>query len=301
MIVITAPTGNIGHQVVDNVLAAGEPVRVIARDPARLPADVRERVEVVQGSHGDARVVAQAFDGADAVFWLLPSDPRAADVDESFAGFTRPAAEAMRGLGVERVVDVSALGRGTPQAGRAGHVTASLAMDDLIAGTGVAFRALTAAGFMDNVLRQLRTIKEQGLFFDVIPPDRELRVVATRDIAAVAARLLLDITWTGQGEIPLLGPENLSYNDIAAVISDVLGTSVQYEQIPAQALTERLTARGMSGAMVQSMLDMLAAKESGLDDAIVRTPRHVIDTPTTFRQWCEEVLKPAVHATGRQP
>lgn len=301
MIVITAPTGNIGHQVVDTVLAAGEPVRVIARDPARLRADVRERVEVVQGSHGDGRVVAQAFDGADAVFWLLPSDPRAADANEAFLGFTRPAAEAMRGLGVKRVVDVSALGRGTPQAGTAGHVTASLAMDDLIASTGVAFRALAASGFMENVLRQVQTIKELGRFFDVISPDRELRLVATRDIAAVAARLLLDATWTGQEEIPLLGPENLSYDDIAAVISEVLGTSVRYERIPTQALADRLTARGMSGAMVQSMLDMMAAKEDGLDDAIVRTPRHAIDTPTTFRQWCEEVLKPAVHASGRQP
>lgn len=294
MIVITAPTGNIGHRVVDTVLAAGEPVRVIARDPARLSAGVRERAEVVQGSHGDPRVVARAFDGADAVFWLLPADPRAADAEEAFLGFTRPAAEAMRDLGVERVVGVSALGRGTAQAGRAGHVTASLAMDDLIAGTGVAFRALAASGFMENVLRQVRTIKRQGLFFDVISPDRELRVVATRDIAAVGARLLLDPTWTGREEIPLLGPEDLSYDAMAAVVSEVLGTSVQYKQISAQALADRLTAHGMSGAMVQSMLDMMAAKEDGLDDAIVRTPRHAVDTPTTFRQWCEEVLKPAV-------
>ncbi|WP_203596159.1 hypothetical protein [Actinomadura bangladeshensis] len=76
-------------------------------------------------------------------------------MDAAFAGFTAPAAEAMRRLGVGRVVDVSALGRGTPHADKAGYVTASLAMDDLIAGTGVAFRALTAAGFMDNVLRQV--------------------------------------------------------------------------------------------------------------------------------------------------
>ena len=49
MIVITAPTGLIGHQVLSNVLGSGEPVRVIVRDPACLPAEVRERVEVVQG------------------------------------------------------------------------------------------------------------------------------------------------------------------------------------------------------------------------------------------------------------
>jgi hypothetical protein len=51
------------------------------------------------------------------------------------------------------VVGISALGRGTAVAGRAGYVTASLAMDDLIAGSGVAYRALTMPSFMDNLLR----------------------------------------------------------------------------------------------------------------------------------------------------
>jgi uncharacterized protein YbjT (DUF2867 family) len=83
MIVITAPTGNMGHQVLDNVLAGDQPVRVIVRDPAKLPADVRDRVEVIQGSHGDPQVVARAFDGADALFWLLPTDHHAASVEEA--------------------------------------------------------------------------------------------------------------------------------------------------------------------------------------------------------------------------
>ena len=84
------------------------------RDPARLPASVRDRVEVIQGSHSDARVAARAFAGADALFWLLPTDNQAASVEAAYAGFTRPAAEAIRDQGVKRVVDVSALGRGTP-------------------------------------------------------------------------------------------------------------------------------------------------------------------------------------------
>jgi uncharacterized protein YbjT (DUF2867 family) len=244
MIVITAPTGNIGHQVLNKVLAGDRPVRVIVRDPAKLPADVRDRVEVVQGSHGDPEVVARAFKGADALFWLKPGTPQAASADDAYVGFTRPAAEAIRSQGVERVVDVSALGRGTAYADRAGYVTASLAMDDLIAGTGVAFRALAAASFMDNVLRQTRAIKEQGVFADAISPDRALRTVATRDIAAVAARLLLDTTWTGQDEIPLLGPEDLSNNDMATIISEVLGTPVRYQQVSGQAFKDRLTGAG---------------------------------------------------------
>lgn len=63
MIVVNTPTGTIGRQMLQNILAGHEPIRVIARDPSRLPASTRERVEVVQGSHGDADVVNRTFAG----------------------------------------------------------------------------------------------------------------------------------------------------------------------------------------------------------------------------------------------
>lgn len=296
MIVITAPTGQIGRRVLDLVLAADQQVRVIVRDQAKLPAGVRDRVEVVPGSHGDRDVVEHAFAGADALFWLLPASRDAAGTDEAFVGFTRPAAEAIRDQGVKRVVSVSALGRGTAVVDHAGHVTASLAMDDLIAGTGVAFRALAAASFMDNVLRQVQPIKEQGKFFDLISADLEAPVVATRDIAAAAARLLLDNTWSGQEEVPLLGPEDLSSDAMAAVISEVLATPVRYQQISRQAFRDRASGLDISEGMAQGLLDMMIAKDNGLDKGVARTPQHAIDTPTTFRQWCEDTLKPAVQA-----
>src|SRR5712692_2826110 len=128
MIVITTPTGQIGRQVLGNLLDSGEQLRVIARDPSQLPAEVREDLDIVEGSHGDAAVADKAFAGADAVFWLTPADPRAPSVEAAFAGFTRPAAEAFKRHGVGRVVGVSMLGRGTPWAGRAGFVTSSLAI-----------------------------------------------------------------------------------------------------------------------------------------------------------------------------
>jgi hypothetical protein len=153
------------------------------------------------------------------VFWLLPTDTRAASVDAAYVSFTRPAAEAMRSQHVRRVVDVSALGRDTAYASRA-----------------------------------------------------------------------------GQQAIPLLGPEDLCGNDLAAVISDVLGSPVLFKQIPVQAFSDQLTGYGMSPAMTRSLLDMLIAKDNGLDNGIARTPLNAIDTPTTFRQWCEYSLKPAAQA-----
>ena len=171
MIVITSPTGQIGRQVLDRVLDRGEPVRVIARDPGRLPRRVRERVDVVQGSHGDPDVVDHAFAGADAVFWLVPH-PHAPSLDVAYLDFTRPACDAFKNQPIERVVGVSALGRGVTD--DAGYVSASLAMDNLIDSSGVSYRALTMPSFMDNLLWQTEAIKNQGVFFSPLSADRKM-------------------------------------------------------------------------------------------------------------------------------
>jgi uncharacterized protein YbjT (DUF2867 family) len=292
MIVITTPTGQIGRQVLDHLLISEDELRVIVRDRSALSVDVRQRAEVVEGSHGDAAVLNKAFAGADAVFWLVPPDPHAQSVEAAYVGFSRPASDALKRYHVGRVVGVSALGRGTPWAGKAGNVTASLAMDDLIASSGVAYRALTNPSFMDNILRQATSIKNQGMFFSPIAGHRKLPSVATCDIAAAASRLLLDPSWSGVSEVPLLGPEDLSFNDMAETISDVIGQDLRFQQITFEAYRARFISFGMSEAMAQGMTDMAWAKNEGMDNAIKRTPAN--STPTSFQQWCEEVLKPAV-------
>jgi uncharacterized protein YbjT (DUF2867 family) len=290
MIVITTPTGQIGHQVLERVLEANEPVRVIARDPSRLSPEALERVEVIEGSHGDPEVVDRAFAGADSVFFLAPPNRTAPTLDAVYTDFARPAAEAIVRYGVKRVVDVSALGRGVTD--RAGLVSESLAMDDLFASTGAGFRALLMPSFMDNVLRQTEAIKRQGMFFSTVSPDRKLPTCATRDIAAVAAGLLLDHSWSGQDTVAVLGPEDLSHNEMAEIMSEVLDKPVRYAQVPLDAFRQQLVDLGASDAMAEGMSEMMAAKDQGLDNAEPRTPQST--TPTSFRQWCVEVLRPAV-------
>ncbi len=292
MIVVTTPTGQIGSQVLTRLLDGDEPIRVITRDPAKISAGIRERIEVVQGSHGDQTIVDKAFDGADSVFWLVPPDPKAESLERAYVDFSRPACAAMCSKGVKHVVTISALGRGTPMAGHAGHITASLAMEDLIASTGVAHRALTMPSFMDNLINQAGAIKNQGMFFSPLLPDRKFPTCATSDIAATAANLLLDHSWTGQGAVAVLGPEDLSFNDMAQIVSEVVGKPVRFQQIPMEAFRTRLAGFGMSAATVQGYADMMTAKNEGIDNAEPRTP--VATTPTSFRQWCEHMLKPAV-------
>ena len=291
MIVVTAPTGTIGRQVLKNLLVGDERIRVIVRDPSRLSPQTRARVEVVQGSHGDIHVVNRAFAGADALFWLVPADPRAKSVEAAYVDFARPACDAIKSRGIRRVVDITALGRGLPIAQHAGYVTASLAMNDLVKSTGVSYRALAMPSFVDNIIRQLEPIKSKGMFFSPISGNRKLPACATRDIAAVAAKWLLDSSWSGQEDVAVLGPEDLSFNDMAQIMSEALGKPIHFQQISFEAYKVRFIEVGMSEAMAQGMTDMAIAKNIGLDNAEPRTPENT--TPTSFRQWCEEVLKPA--------
>ncbi len=291
MIVVTAPTSKIGRQVVANLLARQAQVRVVARDPSKLSDETRRAVEVIEGSHSEADVVSKAFKGVDTVFWLVPADPQAANAYAAYVDFSKPGCEAMKAEGVKRVVAVSSLGRGWPK--DAGNVTGTLAMDDAIAATGVSFRGLACATFMDNIARQSESLKTKGVFFGVSPGDLKAPTCATRDIAQVAAKLLLDPAWGGVEEVPILGPEDLSSNDMATIVSDVLEKPVRYQEMGMDDFKGMLTGR-MSEGMAQAMINMMTAKNEGSDHLVARSP--TLSTPTTFRTWCETVLKPAVQS-----
>jgi uncharacterized protein YbjT (DUF2867 family) len=295
MISITTPTGFIGSKLVRELLAADEAVRVIARDPDKLPADVREQVEVVRGSSDDPAVLERALAGAESLFHVVPPFFGTPNTTEYYLRFTRPVILAMKRTGVTRIVTVSGIGRRVE--GAAGPVTASFAKDAELERAGLHVRALWCPGFMENLLRSTDSLRSSGSFAGPSRTDLKVPLVATRDIAVSGARLLRDRTWTGPGGVAVLGPEDLSIDDQSAILSEVLGRPVRYQRVPADAHKAQLIAYGASEEFAQGLLDMHAAKDRGLDLSEPRTPENT--TPTSFREWCSEVLKPAVLGAHR--
>lgn len=175
---------------------------------------------------------------------------------------------------------------------KAGLVALSLEKDDLLAETGTNLRALALPGFMDNMLRQTRSIAEHGVFFDIGDPELKRPMCATRDIAAAAAALLRDRDWTGKGSRAVLGPHDLTLNEMAVIASEVLATPLRYQQVPVETYRKQLLDGGFTESMAEAMVDMLVAKDHGLDNAEQRTPESA--SPTSFRTWCDEALKPAI-------
>ena len=245
---------------------------------------------MVEGSHGDAGVVDRAFEEADAVFWLCPPTP-AATPAAATVDFARPGAEAMRRHGVPHVVAVTTLGRDTQWQERAGNATGSIHMVDLLRTTGAAVRGMALPAFMDNALRMVGAIRE-GRMPGPIAPDKKLPHTAARDSGAAAAGLLIDRGWSGQADVPVLGPEELSYADVAAIVSEVTGREVRYEHQTYAAYKEAGMARGLTDAFAQGFVDMLRAKEEGMDNVASRAT--AIIGVTSFRQWVQEELQPAL-------
>lgn len=288
MILVTTPTGDIGRRVLFHLRAAGKAVRVIARDATKLPPD--PQIDVVEGSMADAATIARALPGVTRVFWLPPGDPTLPSAEAAYAGVSRPFCNGLRGSQVTHVVGISALGRGWPKP--AGQVTATLAVDDMIAATGVHYRALACASLMDNIARQAALIRDLGRFFQPTPADLKLPHVAKADVAQVAADLLICPHWMGVEVLPLLGPEDLSFNQMAAILSEVMGREITAAELPMEHFRQMMRDLGASDGMAQAYVEMLTAKNEGMDNLVTPASRH--DTPTTFRKWIEEELLPLV-------
>ena len=184
------------------------------------------------------------------------------------------------------------LGRGTPWATQAGFVTGSLAMDDLIAANGVAYRALTNPYFMEDTLPPGRVVRTRAC-----SPGRSRAIASGRPSPpATSLPRPRGCCSTQAGAVPVRSrcsdPRICTTTTWPRSCRQVLGKDVRFQQITFEAYKDRFIRLGMSDAMAQGYTNMVWAKNEGLDNGVQRTPQN--STPTSFRQWCEEVLKPVV-------
>lgn len=291
MIVVTTPTGQIGSVLVRRLLAENQDVRVVVRSPSRLADDVRERVEVVVGSHGDRAVLDAALPGADALFWLVPPDRSDASAREHYLGMARVAAAAVRRHGVGHVVGVTSAGHGW--APSAGVLSAAFAMDDELAASGAAYTALSMPFYLENLLGQVESIASDGAFSLAVAADQPFATVAIGDIATTAVRLLTDRTWEGRRDLPLFGPDRLTPAGMAEVMSRELGRPIAFRPVAIDDMAGAMRAAGAGEQAVRDTTEMFVAQADGIYDedwAVAELG------DTDFATWCRTVLAPRVAA-----
>jgi uncharacterized protein YbjT (DUF2867 family) len=296
-ILITTPTGNIGKRMVRELLAPEFSVRVITRDPARLPADVRAQVEVVRGSMDDVAAMQRALVDVEAMFFCVPTEPvHETNVRAHYERFARVAAQAIRATGTPRVVTISAVGKNLAR--QAGPISALHAMEDILNETGAAIRHLRCGAFMENFLWQAPAIVERGVLSYPLPGHIAIPLVAATDVADVALRWLVRRDWSGIAGVAVHGPEDLSYSQAAAMMECVLERPVRYQELAANAYVQSLVSHGASTEYAQSMIAMFAELAQGIARAEPRT--YETATATKLRDWARTELLPLIR-TGVEP
>jgi uncharacterized protein YbjT (DUF2867 family) len=245
---------------------------------------------VIAGSLDSVDTLKQALNGAESIFWCIPQSRPGNlwdDAHEYHNRFASAAAEALRGTGT-RVIAASAGRNGYEDHG---IVSAFSAVEATINATGAPVRHLRSAFFMENLLESLPTILTPGAIFYNGPGDLPLPMVCVADVAVKAVALLVDRSWTGQGHIAVHGPADVSFDEMAGVLSDVLGKTVRYVQVPDDVLIENLVRAGLPLGFAQAYARLLtkeALMAYGLEPRSAETT-----TTTTLREWASNTLLPA--------
>jgi uncharacterized protein YbjT (DUF2867 family) len=206
-------TGTVGSHAVQQLLARKQAVRVLTRNPSKVPAGV----EAVSGDLVDPSTLPPAFDGVDGVFMvnaLSPSEPH----------------EGMMAVGAASAAKVKRFVLMTvAHADRhplIPHFAAKLPIENALRASGIPFTILRPNSFMQNDLRYKEVMLGKGVYPQPIG-DVGCSRVDVRDIAEMAVIALADGGHEGRC-YHACGPKVENGDAVAALWSTALRKPVRY-------------------------------------------------------------------------
>ncbi|AGL20450.1 NAD(P)H-binding protein [Actinoplanes sp. N902-109] len=259
-ILVTGATAGVGRLVVAELLALGETrIRALTVDPMR--AALPPQVEVMRGYLGRPAGLTAALAGVDRLY-LAPLTGTAAEV-------CRMAAAA----GVRRIVDLAGAKGGQWQP-----------IEDAVEACGVPFVHLEPGEFMTNAeiwAPQIRagTVVRDGFGSAANAP------IALRDIAAVAARCLIEDDHEGRS-YELTGPESLTRRERVHQIGTALGRDLTYVDLPRDEYVTQLTAT--MGEYAAWYADGIATLVEHPQPALPTVATITRRPATTFAAWAQQ-------------
>ena len=267
-ILVTGATGSVGRLVVDELLAAGVPVRALTVDPARakLPAEA----EVVVGSLARPAALPVALKGVDAVY-LAP-----------MARTVRRFCELATDAGIERVVALSGSSVGDDHEGSSGNEYG--AVEQAVREAGFAWTFLRPGVFMNNTLDWADMVRagEVAMAYG----DATQTPIDLGDIAAVAARVVTTGGHVGATHV-LSGPEAISLRGQVSVLGSVLGKEIRFRELTRDGQRAQWVGYGVPEQAVDWILD-------GFEETLrhPQVPTGVVEEllgrpGTTYAGWAE--------------
>lgn len=219
-ILVTGATGNVGGQVVEQLVKRGADVRALVRDPSK--ANFPAGVEIVQGDLLDVDSLRKAFAGVSTLFLL-----NAVVADEYTQAVI--ALNIAREAGIERIVYLSVIH--SDRFVNVPHFAGKYGVERMIEHMGINATILRPAYFMDNDHTIKDVITRHGIY-PMPVGSKGLAMIDTRDVGEVAA---IELLRREQSSVPLpmerinlVGPDTLTGTDIAALWTQALGRPITY-------------------------------------------------------------------------
>jgi uncharacterized protein YbjT (DUF2867 family) len=274
------------------LLAEGQKVRVVGRDPKRLERFTRRGAQLFVADATDPGALTNAFAGAKAVYAMIPPNIASPDVRAYEEAVSDALRSAIEKNSIEYAVVLSSVG--ADKSHGTGPVAGLHTLEKKLEGIpGLNALFLRPGYFMENLLPQVGVIKSMGIMAGPVKGDLLLPMIATRDIGAFAAETLLKLDFVRKSTHELQGPRDVTYAEVAKIVGAAVGKGdLVYNLVPAAQLKLVLTQMGMSSNMADLLLEMAEALNSGHMKML--EPRSAANTtPTTLETFVDEIFLPA--------
>ncbi|HEY0005101.1 MAG TPA: SDR family oxidoreductase [Pyrinomonadaceae bacterium] len=276
-ILVTGATGTVGSLLLDQLSGTGADFRALVRNEAKAEKLRAGGVEVAQGDFEQPQTLAPALEGIDRIFLLSTPGPEQVRLQQNMI-------EAARRAGVRRIVKLSAIGAG-PDAPTLLHD--HYLIEQAIEQSGIAFTHLRPNGFMQNAFMFAHSIREQGVFYGSLRAAK-VSYVDARDIAAVAKAVLTEEGYDGKA-FDITGPQALSYDELAAEFSSVLGREVRYVDVSMEAVRAGMIGVGLSEWLADALVGLFDFYREGSAAHVSNAVRRITGREAmTFSQFAKD-------------
>ncbi len=254
MIFVTGASGTNGRPLVERLRAQGVALRLLTRDAKKLAALQGPGIEVVSGDLAEPASYAAALRGCERAFLLSAVSQRIAEQEGAFAA---AAAQA----GVRQIVKFSANGADPKSLYALGRMHGQA--EAAVAASGVAWCALRPTFFQQNLLWAAGSIKKDGSFRNNLGDARAAHV-DVRDLAAVEAAILTAPIAVHAGKVyELRGPQALTFAEIAALFTQVVGKPIRYVNLTDAEYAAGMVRAGLPEWLATAIAELAAVARDG--------------------------------------
>ena len=289
-IVVLGATGTVGSKISEILLNQGNQVALIARHTEKLEKFRSLGAEIIAGDITYVQTLTAAFKNADSAFVLLPDNVKAENTRAYQRQVTSGLIEAIENSGIKYIVNMSSLGSHMHEGNgmMAGTGEQEVRLNQL---KGVNVVHIRSAYFMENFLRTIGVVKKMGFNGTAADGDHAIPMVATEDVAKIAAMHLANLDFTGKSVHAVMGPKDYTYRQFTTIIGKAIGNAeLAYVQLSVEQVKQAFLGNGFSEDFANKLIEMGTAIKTGFMNYQKRDDSTT--TPTSAEAFVEEVYLP---------